>query len=404
MGDETMFLALKAVYNGVLSTPWSHMSVTHPEPIWVTDNESLTNYCAQWLKLDAVALDTEFIRTDTFYPKPGLVQLGTADQVFLLDPLRIDNWTPFAEVLVNPDLVKVLHACGEDIEVFHILTGSKPEALFDTQVAAAFAGLGHSQGYQGLLKNLLDIDLPKDVTRSNWLQRPLTEAQISYASLDVVHLLEMYGLLLEKLEGSAKLEWLLEDCSTLSAGELYPEPEHLWQEVKRAWQLRPYQLTVLQVLCEFREREARRNNLPRNRVIPKGSLWSLARYMPDNTRSLSDIHDMRHSIIRQYGQQILNLIKDARDLPEEEHPQSLPAPLPKAAKEFGKLIRRFAGQQAEELDIPVELLMSGKLSTPILRGWLASGEFTLPDTVQGWRRDIFGKALVAYLIEQEQTH
>ena len=379
------------------------MPVTHPEPIWVTDNESLADYCAQWLKLDAIALDTEFIRTDTFYPEPGLVQLSTKDHIFLLDPLRMDNWEPFSGILANPKLVKVLHACGEDIEVFHILTGCKPKALFDTQLAAAFAGLGHSQGYQSLLKNLLDIDLPKDVTRSNWLQRPLTEAQVSYAALDVVHLLEVYEKLLEKLKDTVKLDWLLEDCSTLSAGELYPEPEHLWKEVKRAWQLRPHQLAVLQMLCEFREREARRNNVPRNRVIPKGSLWPLARYMPDNTCSLSGIYDMRNNIIRHYGEQIVSLIKSVRTLPEEQYPQPLPAPLPKTAKEFGKLIKAFAEQKAAELDIPVELLMSGKLSTPILRIWLKSGEFTLPDTVQGWRRDIFGKALTTYLLEQEET-
>ena len=380
------------------------MPIPHPDPIWVTDNDSLATYCAQWLKLDAIALDTEFIRTDTFYPKPGLIQLGTGEQVFLIDPLKIDHWPPFAELLGSERVVKVLHACSEDIEVFHILTGSKPQSVFDTQLAAAYAGLGHSQGYQSLLKAVLNIDVPKDATRSNWLQRPLTDAQISYAALDVVHLLYVYRLLLNKLHDTPKLDWLLEDCAELSTGALYPEPEHLWKEVKRAWQLRPQQLAVLKHLCEFREREARRNDVPRNRIIPKGSLWPLARYMPDNTRSLAAIHDMRHNLVRQYGEQILRLIKSAKSLPREEYPEPLPAPLPKPAREFGKLIKGFASQKAREFDIPVELLMAGKLTTPILRGWLENGRFTLPPIMKGWRRETFGKALVTYLQEQEQPY
>ena len=140
------------------------MPVPHPDPIWVTDNDTLATYCTQWLKLDAIALDTEFIRTDTFYPKPGLIQLGTGTEVFLIDPLKIDHWQPFAELLDSNQVTKVLHACSEDIEVFHLLTGSKPVAMFDTQLAASYAGLGYSLGYQNLLKTLLDIDLPKDAT------------------------------------------------------------------------------------------------------------------------------------------------------------------------------------------------------------------------------------------------
>ena len=378
------------------------MPVPHPEPIWVTDNDTLATYCAQWLKLDAIALDTEFIRTDTFYPKPGLIQLGTGEEVFLIDPLTIDHWQPFSELLSSKQTVKVLHACSEDIEVFHILTGSKPVAMFDTQLAAAYAGLGHSLGYQNLLKTLLDIDLPKDATRSNWLQRPLTDVQISYAALDVVHLLEIYNLLKQRLESLPHLEWLLEDCSKLSQGNLYPVPEELWKEVKRAWQLRSKQLCILQALCEYREREARRSDVPRNRVIPKGSLWPLARYMPDNIHSLSAIQDMRHTVIRQYGEEILSLIKMASDKPKEQYPKPLPAPLPKAAKEHGKQLKQYTSNKAGELNIPVELLMLGKILTPLLRSRMEQGLYSLPEQLQGWRRTVFGEPMIDALNNPEQ--
>lgn len=379
------------------------MPITHPDPIWVTDNETLAKYCAQWLMLDAIALDTEFIRTDTFYPKPGLIQLGTGDEVFLLDPVTITDWQAFGEVLGSNSVIKILHACGEDIEVFHILTGVIPAALFDTQLAAAYCALGYSLGYQNLLKHLLNIDLPKDATRSDWLQRPLTDVQVSYATLDVVHLLDVYQLLKDKLADTPQWDWLLEDCNNLTKGTLYPAPQALWKDVKRAWQLRPQQLAVLQAICEFREREARRTDVPRNRVIPNGSLWPLARYLPDNPHSLAAIADMRYNIARQYGEAIINLIQITKATPNENHPKPLPEPLPKSAKEFGKLIKRFAGKKAEALNIPVELLMSGKLSTPILREWLDNGQFTLPQHYQGWRRTFFGEALLEHLTEQQRS-
>ena len=380
------------------------MPIPHPDPIWVTDNDTLASHCARWLTLDAVALDTEFIRTDTFFPKPGLIQLGTRTEVFLIDPLRIDHWQPFAELLNSPTVTKVLHACSEDIEVFYSLTGRKPVALFDTQLAAAYSGLGYSLGYQGLLKRLLNVDLPKDATRSNWLQRPLNESQVRYATLDVVHLLELYRLLQERLQPLPHWNWLLEDCQRLSEGEVYPEPDSLWKEVKRAWQLNPRQLAVLQSLCAFREYEARRSNVPRNRVIPKGALWALARYIPDNPRSLSAIQDMKPVVLKRYGKTILELIEGARQLPQDKLPERLPKPLPKSAKEHGERVKRFTRQKADELNIPVELMMLSKFLTPLLRQRLTDGLFGVPSEVNGWRRTDYVGPMLDELNQQDSAH
>ena len=377
------------------------MPIEHPDPIWVRDNETLAQLSSQWLELDAIALDSEFIRTDTFYPIPGLIQLGTGDSVYLLDPLEIDNWAPFAEVLTRQSLVKVLHACGEDLEVFHILTGVRPVSLVDTQLAAAYVGLGHSMGYQNLLKTLLQVDLPKDATRSNWLQRPLSDSQISYATLDVVHLLEAWMLMYQELAESPRFHWLMEDCQKMTAAPLQPEPGEVWKDVKRAWQLRPQQRAVLQQVCEYREREARQRNRPRNRVIPKAALWPIARYLPDNTRSLSSIPDMNHKILKHDGEKILELIATAQTLPEAECPPPLPAPLPKAAKDYGKFIKAYAQEKASELNIPVELLLPGKMTSPILRKWLDKGAFSLPESLNGWRREVIGTPLIRALKEIE---
>lgn len=371
------------------------------DPIWITQNSELEHYCQQWSELDAVALDTEFIRTDTFYPLPGLIQLGTGSEVFLIDPLTIDQWQPFARLLEDDQVVKVLHACSEDLEVLKRLTGTEPVSLFDTQLAAAFANLGYSLGYQPLLKLLLGVDLPKDETRSNWLQRPLTASQVRYASLDVVHLLEVYQNLKEKLEDKFKLQWLREDCAAMTENVLKNDAENAWKEVKRGWQLRPQQLAVLKALCIYREQESRRLDVPRNRVIAKGSLWPLARYQPKNKRSLAAIQDMKPNVLKKHGDRILAIIEAAANQSPDQHPKPLPAPIPKNAKEQGKRIKQLIGKQAENLGLPVELLLSGKITTPILRTWLDNGHFSLPATMKGWRREIIGAPLIEQLNQPE---
>ena len=373
------------------------MPLTHPDPVWITSNSDLEQYCQQWIALDAVALDTEFIRTDTFYPQPGLIQLGTGSEVFLIDPLLIDEWQPFAEFLSNDQVTKVLHACSEDLEVFKSLTGAVPVNLFDTQLATAYANIGFSMGYQALLKELLGIDVPKDETRSNWRQRPLTESQVRYASLDVVHLLEVYELLKRLLSEKPHASWVLQDCTNMTRGVLSSDPDNAWKDVKRAWQLRPQELAVLKALCIYRELESRRLDVPRNRVIAKGSLWPLARFQPNNMRALSDIQDMKPPVLRGHGETILSIIKTSAKTDQEQWPETLPPPLPKSARDYGKQIKKIMLEQAQTLQLPVELLLPGKATTPILRTWLNDGQFSLPDSINGWRREVIGEPLIEQL-------
>ncbi len=373
------------------------MQLSPPEPIWIKNNQSLVDYCQQWSTLDAIALDTEFIRTDTFYSQPGLIQASSGTEVFLIDPLQITQWAPLAALLEDTSVVKILHACSEDLEVFKLLTNTVPKPLFDTQMAAAFANLGFSMGYQALLKQLLNIDLPKDETRSNWLQRPLSEAQIRYASLDVTHLPTLYRQLQQQLAASPKQAWLEDECQALTQNVLPFDPENAWKEVKRAWELRPQQLGVLKALCFFRETQSRLDDVPRNRVIPKGSLWPLARFQPKNHNALRETPEMRGSIIRRYGEQILDIIRASSQLPEAQRPQKLPPPLPKSAKDEGKRIKKLINETATKLQLPAPLLMPGKLTSALLRCWLEEGHFTLPDTLTGWRRDIIAASLIQQL-------
>ncbi|HEX5842407.1 MAG TPA: ribonuclease D, partial [Pseudomonas sp.] len=249
---------------------------------WIVDDASLAQHCATWRSLPFVAVDTEFMRVDTFYPIAGLLQVSEGERAYLIDPLLISDWSPFADLLQDQAVVKVLHACSEDLEVFLRLTGSLPAPLFDTQLAAGYLNLGFSMGYSRLVQAVLNIELPKGETRSDWLQRPLSETQISYAAEDVLHLAEVYGALKQQLS-EEKYAWVLEDGAELVAGlGREVDPELAYREAKLAWKLSRQQLAVLQALCAWRELQARVRNQPRNRVLREHSLWPLARTQPDN--------------------------------------------------------------------------------------------------------------------------
>ena len=199
---------------------------------WITDEAALALHCDDWLHLPFVALDTEFVRVDTFYPQAGLLQVCAAGRVYLIDPLLIHDWSALAEVLRAPAVVKVLHSCSEDLEVLSRLTGSLPAPLFDTQLAAGYLNLGFSMGYSRLVQAVLGIELPKGETRSDWLQRPLSETQLSYAAEDALHLAEVYEALDARLS-EEKRAWVLEDgAELLLAFGREVDPDELYREGK----------------------------------------------------------------------------------------------------------------------------------------------------------------------------
>ncbi|MCY1277263.1 Ribonuclease D [compost metagenome] len=367
---------------------------------WIRDDASLAQHCAVWQQLPFVALDTEFVRVDTFYPLAGLVQVGDGQAAWLIDPLLIGDWRPFAALLENPAVVKVLHACSEDLEVFERLTGALPVPLFDTQLAAGYLNLGFSMGYSRLVQEVLSVELPKGETRSDWLQRPLSPTQLSYAAEDVLHLAELYEALLPRLSAE-KNAWLLEDGAELLANQRRVTlPEDVYKDAKLAWKLAPQQLAVLRELCAWREREARARNQPRNRVLREASLWPLARFQPDNLVSLARIDDMHPRTVRQDGEFILQLIKDAAALPPEAWPATLPEPLPPEASGVLKKLRAVGQREAERLDMAPELMLRKKTLEALLKSGFPAGPYQLPESLRGWRRERMGQALLDTLAGQ----
>lgn len=370
---------------------------------WILDDAGLAEHCAAWQALPFVALDTEFMRVDTFYPIAGLLQVSGGDGAYLIDPLRISDWRPFAALLEAPNVVKVLHSCSEDLEVFLRLSGSLPAPLFDTQLAAGYLNLGFSMGYSRLVQALLDIELPKGETRSDWLQRPLSELQVRYAAEDVLHLVEVYRALMARL-APQKVEWVLEDGAELVANlSREVAPEDAWREAKLAWKLSRQQQAVLRALCAWREREARARNQPRNRVLREHSLWPLARTQPDNLVALARIEDMHPKTVRQDGETLLKLIREAAALPPEQWPEALPEPLPIEASALLKKLRAVGQREGERLDIVPELMLRKKNLEALLKSGFPNGPYQLPDSLRGWRRELMGQALLDCLAAEGES-
>ena len=361
---------------------------------WILDDASLARHCAAWQALPFVALDTEFMRVDTFYPIAGLLQVSAGDGAYLIDPLRISDWRPFAALLEAPTVVKVLHSCSEDLEVFLRLTGSLPAPLFDTQLAAGYLNLGFSMGYSRLVQAVLDIDLPKGETRSDWLQRPLSETQVSYAAEDAVHLAEVYTRLRPRLSDE-KYAWVLEDGAELVANlRREIDPYEVYRDAKLAWKLSRAQLAVLRELCAWREQQARARDLPRNRIIREHSLWPLAKSQPDNLAALGKIEDMHPRTVRQDGEFLLGLIKRAASVSMDQWPPAVPEPLPVDAAVLIKQLRALGQTFAERLDMAPELMLRKKTLEALVKSGYPDGPYQLPDSLRGWRRELMGQALL----------
>lgn len=370
------------------------------ETQWVLDDAHLAHLCAEWRQLPYVAVDTEFMRVDTFYPIAALLQVGDGRCAYLIDPLQITDWSAFAGLLDDAAVVKVLHACSEDLEVLWRLTGSLPMPLFDTQLAAGYLNIGFSMGYSRLVQSVLNIELPKGETRSDWLQRPLSDMQVRYAAEDAQHLAELYEALLPKLS-EEKQSWVLEDGVELVANlQREIDPDEAFREVKQAWRLKPKQLAVLRVLTGWRERQARARNQPRNRVLREHSLWPLARNQPTDLVSLARIDDMHPRTVRQDGETLLELIRSAAATPEQEWPEPLPEPLPLEASGLLKKLRAVGQQQAQVMDIAPELMLRKKVLEALLKSGYPGGPYVLPDALRGWRRERMGQALLDVLEDE----
>ncbi|WP_339668095.1 ribonuclease D [Dasania marina] len=361
--------------------------------IFITNNEQLAQCCVQWQDATFLALDTEFIRTDTFYPIAGLLQLSAGADNYLIDPLSINEWQPLVVLLQQPSIVKVLHSCSEDLEVFERLFGVLPTPLFDTQLAAAMLGFGFSLSYQNLVAAILDVHVEKGETRSNWLQRPLSPSQCHYAALDVEYLPEIYQQMHDSLVAKDRLAWLQHECAEQVASFYSNEP--YYKKVKSAWKLTPKQLQVLASLTHWREQQARQRDVPRGRVIKDKSCFEIASIMPSQINQLAKISELGPKTLRVDGDKIIALVAEAKAA--DDLPKALPKPLPVQTGGVLKQLKAQVKQVAEELNMASEILVKKRDYESLLRSGMSGKPYQLPASLSGWRKAVIGDVLLRQL-------
>jgi ribonuclease D len=367
-----------------------------PPYVWIETASDLATIARRWTAAPALGLDTEFVRERTFYHRLGLVQVSDGATAWLVDPVKVRDLGPLVEVLRSPQTVKILHSASEDVEVFYRGLGALPEPLFDTQIAAGLAGVGPFLSYQRLVAALLGIELPKGETRTDWLARPLSDAQLAYAAEDVVYLVPIYHRLCQELSGMGRLDWALEDSAALlDLGRFEEEFDTAYLRIKGAGRLNRRQLGALRALTAWREREARRRDLPRNFVLREGFLLSLATRMPKTSQEMRRLPDFDANQAARDEAAWLDILRLAAELPDAELPARVShMPFSPGVKELSHRLRERARKRAEALGIPPEILAPRRILDAVLRKAVSAPEPQLPDELQGWRREAVGKDLL----------
>ena len=361
-----------------------------PRHQWIDSNAGLADAAERWNGI--IGLDTEFQRTDTFYPIPGLYQLVADTQIWLIDPLAIDDWSPLVRTLEDPATVKIMHSCSEDLELIAHHLSMRPANLFDTQIAYAFVSEHLSISYANLVKALLGLLLAKHQVRSDWLRRPLSDAQISYACEDVASLPALHRLLSGELEAKGRWNWFREDMALREAAPTI-DPDRYYMGVKGAWRLNGPQLGALKALCAWRERQAMTEDRPRNRVVWDEHLLQFAR-PAKLTMALIEARLPRR-LARRYGEALIDVHGDGRASPIEAAP---PRPLSGSQGARLKQLRAVGLDRAAGLGMAPELLARRRDLEGCLRHHATTGELSAP--YRGWRGALVGTEFAAILNAQ----
>lgn len=369
-------------------------------PVFVAENEKLNSLCAEWRTLSVLALDTEFIRIDTFFPRLGLIQVCDGKASYLLDPLALTDWQAFIGLLCSESIVKIFHSCSEDLVVFSDFFKQLPRPMIDTQKAAAFLDYGYSISYQNLVKEILGIEISKGETRSDWLRRPLSADQLTYAALDVAYLPEIYAILLERLQEKQRDTWLVTECEQMLEQASIERHGDDWQNyylnLGAAWRLDLQQLGALQRLCAWREQEARRRNKPRSWIAKDADLILLADSLPSTRSELTALHELPRALSQQDGSSLLEIIATPHRGPALQ-PELVEQPLTPEQRKLLKKCQEVVRLNADKLGVAPELLARKKQLIPLLVEFEKHGSFSWPEAMGEWRREILEKALLDVL-------
>jgi ribonuclease D len=359
----------------------------------ITRTDELAEACTRLAAAPFVAIDTEFMREQTFWPKLCLIQMAGGDTEILVDSISPEiDLAPFFELMTDERVLKVFHSARQDIEIIHHLAGVVPHPIFDTQVAAMVCGFGEAVSYSMLVKRLLNRNLDKSSRFTDWSRRPLSDRQLTYALGDVQHLRDLYPKLRGQLDRSERASWLSEEMGILTDPTTYEShPEHAWKRLKLRVKT-PKALAVLMELAAWREREAQTQNVPRSRILKDEALYDIASQAPRTVEDLGSLRSLHNGYARSNrGRAVIEAV--ARGL--DRDPKSVPSiergePMPPEAQAVVDLLRVLLKAIAGRHGVAPKLIATSDELEEIAR----SGDEDVP-VLRGWRRKLFGDVALA---------
>jgi ribonuclease D len=356
----------------------------------LTTTRQVEELCRELAHEQFVALDTEFMRDRTYWPRLCLVQIAGERRHAAIDPLapKIDL-EPLLELLANERVLKVFHAARQDIEIFWRLTGRIPTPLFDTQLAAMVCGYGEEVAYETLVKQLAKARIDKSSRFTDWARRPLSAQQLDYALADVIHLRVVYQRLHEQLERTGRVGWVAQELAVLANPRTYEQPpEEAWRRLKMRSRDRRF-LAIAGELAAWREREAQRRDLPRNRIVRDDLLLEIAANRPTSVEQLTALR--RVSLERSGAATAVDAVRRALALPDAELPElEQQVRLPRGVGPVVDLLRVLLKSKCEEHRVAQRLVAT----TSDLEAIAAEDAPDIP-ALEGWRLEVFGRSALA---------
>ena len=356
----------------------------------ITRSEDLIPLVDRLSKQPFVAVDTEFIRENTYWPDLCLIQIASPDEAAAIDPKADLDLSPLLKLLVdNRDVLKVFHAGGQDLDIIHNLTGKTPYPLFDTQIAAMALGHGEQVGYSNLIESMLGHSIDKGARFTDWSRRPLDKRQIDYAIADVTHLATVFPKLLKRLQKTGRGEWLDEEMERLADPSSFAfEPEDAWKRLKLPSR-NPALLGRLKALAAWRETEARTKNIPRGRIVKDDTLGELAAHPPKKQDDLGNVRGLSAGWrTNDIGARLIAALEASKPLEADEMPDREPRRpgLTKEGALVADLLKLLLKIRAKETGVAPRLIArSDDLEA------LAAGVRKDLKILNGWRFDEFGR-------------
>ncbi|MFC1673470.1 ribonuclease D [Pseudomonadota bacterium] len=359
----------------------------------ITKTSDLVQFCQKLKGTPFVTVDTEFMRENTYYPLLCLVQVAGPDDAAAIDALAPGlDLAPLFDLMDAPETLKVFHAARQDLEIFYHLTGRVPAPLFDSQVAAMVCGFGDQVGYENLIAKLTRARIDKSSRFTDWSRRPLSDKQINYALSDVTHLRDAYRKLAVELEQNGRESWLEAEMGVLTSPATYQADPMLAHRRIKARNPKPRVQVILQEVAAWREREAQRRDVPRNRVIRDDAILEIAHHAPKNPNDLGRTRGLGERMANgPGGAEILKAVQRGLDVPDADLPKAQKRQeLPQGIGPVADLLKVFLKMTCEQTGVAQKLIANASDIDRIA----AYGEKADVAAMSGWRYELFGEAAV----------